>query len=191
MPAKPRFTKDDIIDAAFELAKSGDLTQVTAREVAKRLGTSPSPIFTFFDGMDDLKEAVWQKAMTTFYSSVFSSGGNMSYLDMGLKTVKFAEQNPGLFRLTFVYPHPEKSGIKADELFSDNLGYVYGVIAKAYSLSLDQAKLLHDQVWFYTFGLSMHCTAHPDALGDEQIKELLGMQFRATLGFVKSDERKN
>ena len=139
MPAQPRFTKDDIIDAAFELAKSGDLTQVTAREVAKRLGTSPSPIFTFFDGMDDLKEAVWQKAMTTFYSSVFSNGDNMSYLDMGLKTGKFAEQNPGLFRLTFVYPHPEKSGIKADELFSDNLGYVYGVIAKAYSLSLDQA----------------------------------------------------
>ena len=66
LPAKPKFTKAEIIDAAYEIALKGDLSLVTAREVGKALGTSSSPIFTVFENMEQLKAAVWQKALQSF-----------------------------------------------------------------------------------------------------------------------------
>ena len=70
MPAKPKFTKAEIIEAAYEIALKGDLSLVTAREVGKALGTSSSPIFTVFENMEQLKAEVWKKAMSEFYARV-------------------------------------------------------------------------------------------------------------------------
>ena len=44
MPPKPKFTKDEIVTAAFELARAEGAQALTAREVGRRLGVSSSPI---------------------------------------------------------------------------------------------------------------------------------------------------
>ena len=48
MPPKFKFTKDEIVSAAFGIVREGGEDALTAREVAKRLGSSTSPIFTVF-----------------------------------------------------------------------------------------------------------------------------------------------
>lgn len=45
MPPKARFTKQMIEDAAFELAKQRGIEAVAAREVAKALNMTVTPIF--------------------------------------------------------------------------------------------------------------------------------------------------
>ena len=51
MPPKPKYTKEEIVNAAFELTREKGIDMVAAREVGKRLNTSPSPIFTVWNSM--------------------------------------------------------------------------------------------------------------------------------------------
>lgn len=189
LPAKPKFTKAEIIDAAYEIALKGDLSLVTAREVGKALGTSSSPIFTVFENMEQLKAAVWQKALTEFYSRLArAETGDLPYRNVGVETVKTAVEQPNLFRMLFVNKRPSS----CDELtvVGENhaLTHIYELIANSYDISAEQAKLIHDQVWFYTFGLAMHCVNQP--LSEDDIKTLLSLQFRSVLSFVKAGKEK-
>ena len=51
MPPKVKFQKEEIVRAALNVARQQGIDAVTAREVAKELGVSVGPIFTWFDTM--------------------------------------------------------------------------------------------------------------------------------------------
>lgn len=48
MPPKPKYTKEEIVQVAFEMARENGLESVVARELGKRLGISSTPIFLIF-----------------------------------------------------------------------------------------------------------------------------------------------
>ncbi len=189
MPAKPKFTKAEIIEAAYEIALKGDLSLVTAREVGKALGTSSSPIFTVFENMEQLKAEVWKKAMSEFYARVENAEkGDLPYRNVGVETVKTAVEQPNLFRILFINKRPTECknlNVGSEEA---TLNRIYALIANSYNISPDQAKLIHDQMWFYTFGLAMHCVNQP--LTEAEIKTLLSLQFHAVLDFVTEGKEK-
>ena len=58
MAPKNKFTKEEIVGAAKELVREKGLSALTARELAKRLGSSPRPIFTAFRSMKEVADAV-------------------------------------------------------------------------------------------------------------------------------------
>ena len=64
MPPKPKFTKEEIISAAYALLEQKGMDAVVAREVARELSSTPAPIFTCFENMEELKEAVHAKAIS-------------------------------------------------------------------------------------------------------------------------------
>ena len=49
MPKKVIYTREEIIEKAYEMFKSEGLNQITARTLAKKLKTSPAPIYGHFD----------------------------------------------------------------------------------------------------------------------------------------------
>lgn len=62
MPPKVKYTKDEIIWAALDLAREGGIRSVTARGLAERLGCSVKPIFGLFENMEEVLEAVLKTA---------------------------------------------------------------------------------------------------------------------------------
>ena len=60
MPPKAKFTRDEILEMAFQIAKEEGIDAVTARELGSRLGSSARPIFTVFENMDEVKELQYQ-----------------------------------------------------------------------------------------------------------------------------------
>ena len=70
MPPKPKFTKEEITNAALTVAREKGIAAVSAREVALVLGTSTRPIFTYFRTMDELKKEVRQFAENIFQNYV-------------------------------------------------------------------------------------------------------------------------
>ena len=66
MPPKARFTREKIEDAAYQLTREKGLEAVAAREVAKSMGMTVTPIFTYFAGMDELKSCVKDRARREF-----------------------------------------------------------------------------------------------------------------------------
>ena len=66
MPPKPKFTREEITAAALELVSEGGMEALTSRDLGARLGSSARPIFTVFQNMEDLRQAVRQAAMERF-----------------------------------------------------------------------------------------------------------------------------
>ena len=58
MPPKCKFTKEEIIQAAFEMVRTEGFSELTARALGGRLGSSPKPIFSIFTSMEEVQEEV-------------------------------------------------------------------------------------------------------------------------------------
>ena len=102
MPPKPKFTREDIVAAAFEITREGGIEAVVAREVGRRLNTSVSPIFSMFSGMDELRREVYFRARQRCVEYL---GECLRFFPafkaFGLRWIRFAQEEPHLFRLLF------------------------------------------------------------------------------------------
>ena len=103
MPPKPKYTKEEIVNAAFELTRERGIDTVVAREVGKRLNTSASPIFTVWKSMDELREEVRQLAKQKYHEymeGIFDYAP--AFKEFGMRWVSFALEEPNLYRLLFL-----------------------------------------------------------------------------------------
>ena len=72
MPPKQRITREMILERSFEMFCRDGMDAVNARSVAKALNCSTQPIFSYYAGMDDLKNALENKAKETFEATINS-----------------------------------------------------------------------------------------------------------------------
>ena len=66
MPPKAKYTREEMIAAALELAADRGIEALTARELGAALGTSTRPIFTAFENMEEVLLAVRDAAVERF-----------------------------------------------------------------------------------------------------------------------------
>ncbi|MBO4925134.1 MAG: TetR/AcrR family transcriptional regulator [Clostridia bacterium] len=103
MPPKVKFQKEEIVRAAMNVARKKGLDAVTAREVAKELRVSVGPIFTWFETMDQLREAVCTQAKELYRTYIRRGlAGPISFLGVGQQYIRFAREEPELYKLLFL-----------------------------------------------------------------------------------------
>ncbi len=73
MPPKAKFSKTEITDAALNIVANSGIDALTARSLGEALGSSPRPIFTVFDSMEEVQTQVLKKA-EHIYSSLVAEG---------------------------------------------------------------------------------------------------------------------
>ena len=98
MPKKPTTTKEAMIEGAFRLIREKGHEFLTARNLAASLGCSTQPIMYQFPNLDVLRDLAYQKA-DAFHSAYILAGGD--FLEIGLRDIRFAEEEPRLFRFLF------------------------------------------------------------------------------------------
>lgn len=115
LPPKPKFTKDEITNAALTVAREKGIGAVSAREVAVVLGTSTRPIFTYYHTMDELKKEVRLFAENIFRQYV-EKGLAMEppFLGVGVQYLQFAQDEPKLYQLLYM-TRPEEGQCSALE----------------------------------------------------------------------------
>ena len=188
MPPKPKFTKEQIIAAALELVSEKGPEALTARELGARLGSSARPIFTAFDSMEQVQEAVRDAALKRFesyaekavhYTPVFKQ--------VGMQMILFAMEEPKLYQLVYM---TENAGATDFDGIVQRLGDVaqlcVDVIRRDYGLSEEDAKALFQHVWIYTFGIGALCATGMCRFSQEEIMQMLGQDFMAMLFYAKS-----
>lgn len=74
MPPKAKFTREEIVEAAFSIVKADGFEALTSRALGTRLGSSARPIFTVFQSMDEVQQAVIEAAKVLY----------KEYVDQGL-----------------------------------------------------------------------------------------------------------
>lgn len=98
MPKKPTTTKDAMIEGAFRLIREKGHESLTARNLASFLGCSTQPIMYQFPNLDTLRDLTYKKA-DAFHTEYILAAGDL--LEIGLRYVQFAKEEPMLFKLLF------------------------------------------------------------------------------------------
>lgn len=98
MAPKSKFTKEQIIDAAFDIARVEGLDSITIRKVAERLGSSIAPIYVNFKEVDELVEAVVRKTFAVGRELLAQQQSGHPFYDIGAASIRFAKDYSVLFR---------------------------------------------------------------------------------------------
>jgi AcrR family transcriptional regulator len=98
MAPKNKFSKEQIINIAFDIAQKEGIDSITVRKVAERLGSSVAPIYVNFKDGKELLEAVIDKARVIAINMNKENYTNMPFLNMGIGTLRFAREYRVLFK---------------------------------------------------------------------------------------------
>lgn len=191
MPPKPKFSREEIITAAYNLVRKKGSDAVTAREVGKQLGVSSSPIFTMFRDMEELRVGVTARAKATFDKYINEAEGyTPAFKKRGMQWVKFAQEEPMLFRLLFMCDNG------SDTDFDSVLNNIpFGnesdieIITHDYHATPEQAQELFRQMWIYTYGLCSLCAAKVCRFTDEEISLQLSEIFFGMVSVLKNGDK--
>lgn len=188
MPPKAKYTREEIINKAFEMARKNGIESVVARELGKELGTSSSPIFTAFKNMEEVQQEVRKVAMKEFESYVSDAlKFTPAFKYVGMKMIEFAMKEPKLFQLLYMREHDgsQTYSMLIDEL-GDTVGVCIEIMQKEYALTRQEAELLFRQVWLHTFGICVLVAGKVCRITPEEISEMLSMEFKGALMLIKS-----
>lgn len=193
MPPKPKFTREEIVEAALTLVSEKGIEALTSRDLAERLGSSARPIFTIFKNMEELLQDVRAAAMRRFEAGLNRPCNfGPKFKRYGMQMIHFALEEPKLYQLLFM---TEQDVAWSFENVLTNLGLFVtesmDIIQKDYDLSDREARLLFRQIWIYTFGIGTLCASKVCHFSEEEISQMLGQAFVGTMMLVKSGKMDN
>ncbi|MBQ3437840.1 MAG: TetR/AcrR family transcriptional regulator [Fusobacterium sp.] len=171
MPKKVVFSKEVIIERAFELFKEDGIDSITARNVAKALNCSPAPIYSSLGSMDNLKEELVNKAKVLLMDYITTERTGIRFLDIGMGVAIFAREERELFSNIFLKESVERA------LMTEFLELIHEEAKKdkRFSpLSEEQRNELFMNCWIFANGLStLIATGFIRNPSDDYIKEKL------------------
>ena len=191
MPPIRKFSKDDIIDVAYEIVKKEGIENLNARKIAKGLSSSVQPLFHNFTNMEELKNSVIAKIYNT-YQEYMRNGAleEKAYKGMGIAYIKFAKEYPNFFNVLFM---SESKLSPTTFIQNDNTGNDVIKNGQIFSgLSLEEQKKFHLKVWIFTHGIATMVVSKTVDFTDEEIEELLASTTREILiGYKKNIKGEN
>lgn len=192
MPQKPKFTREEIVDAALKIAADKGIRALTSRALGAELGSSARPIFTVFNSMEEVLGEVRKAAFARFNEYSERVGEDIpAFKRIGVQMILFATEQPKLFRLLFMSEQPEAKSF--DDMFA-NLGdpavQSIDFIRRDYSLSRDDAMLLFKHVWIYTYGLGVLIATGMCSFTADETQKMLTCEFTSMMTHIKSQSGK-
>jgi len=191
MPPKPKFTKEELVQAALELIREGGLELVVARNLGKKLNTAPSTIFTHFDSVEEIRQAALDTARE-LYNGYVEEGLAMvpPMKGFGIQYIRFAMEEPNLYSVLFMNKRDDFKYVD----FIVHEGHYERIIAAAekdFMLNRGQAESLYHNMWAYAHGIAVMSATGVCNFSLEEISQMLGMACRSFLIGMKvpRDER--
>lgn len=171
MPPKPKYTKEEIIAAAYELTREKGIDAVVARQVGKRLNTSSSPIFTIWDSMEELRQEVRKLAKQKYrqyMADIFDY--SPSFKEFGMRCVSFAKEEPNLFRLLFLTKGEEHSPyVRFKQEFESIFVPLVEEIVNQFDLSKSDAEDLLSQMIIFANGIAAYIITDANSFSKESV----------------------
>ena len=98
MAPKNKFSKEQIINIAFDIGEKEGIDSITVRKVAERLGSSVAPIYVNFKDGKELLQAVIDKARAIAINMTKEEYTDIPFLNIGIGTLRFAREYRLLFK---------------------------------------------------------------------------------------------
>ncbi len=189
MPPKAKFTKEEILSAAFDIVRSKGIDALTARLLADALNSSPRPIFTVFAGMDEIVREVIFKAKA-LYAEYVRHGLTCvpQFKGVGVQYILFAIEEPKLFQLLFMNERGSVPPLcEVLQLIEDSFEEILASITNAYGFDRDTALRLYYHMWIYSHGIATLCATKMCSFTAEDISRMLTEVCASLIKKIKGD----
>ncbi len=175
MPPKAKFTREEIVEAAFHIVRTDGFEALTSRALGTRLGSSARPIFTVFQNMDEVQQAVIEAARA-LYKQYVDEGLTWEHPFKGVGTqyILFSIQEPKLFQLLFMTEQPQIpdfSGVLP--LIEESYEEILLSIQNDHKMGRDLAERLYHHLWIYTHGIATLCATGMCRFTGEEISHMI------------------
>ena len=152
MPPKTKITKDMIINAAIEVAKQKGHENINARTVSEQLHCSTQPVMYHFSTIDAMKQAAYAQVdqLHSEYMMTLSSEQE-PVLGIGLNYIRFAVEEPQLFRFLFQSGYAKEKSL-LEMIDSEELIPVLVAMQEGSGLSMEKTKQIFLTVALFAHG---------------------------------------
>lgn len=175
MPPKAKFTKGQITQEALNIIREEGMDNLTARALGKRLGSSVCPIFTVFENMEEVQSAV-KRAARDLYGEYIKKGLQEvpSFQGVGMQYIRFAIQEPKLFRLLFMTEQPKRpTVVNVLPVIDENYQRILLSVQESYDVPEEDAEKLYRHLWIYTHGIAVLCATNTCTFTPEEMRKML------------------
>ena len=182
MPTKIRISKENILDAAFEIVRKDGMEKLSNRELANKLNCSIRPIYYQFENVEEMQKELYLKIEQYFYKFILDNmvEGIPKYKQVGINYIKFAKKEKKLFQTLFM----SDTGLTPDAFVAKD-GEDYKEIEKLIKISAnlkeEDIKDFHTKMWIFCHGIATLVANDTIKLTDNQIQDLLSCEFQALM----------
>jgi len=176
MTQKTFFTKDAIVEAAFTLTRENGWPAVTARSIARKLGSSTMPIYSSMKSMEEIEAEVRGRAEALLLEFQARNYGEQGSMNMAIGYVTFARDERNLFRFLYIDRPLQGPGapdgsrqLPTFEQFASGARPV--ALADQVATAMKDPRILKS--WIFTHGLASLVSGGVLDLPDESIRRLL------------------
>lgn len=185
MPPKAKFSREEIVEAALEIVRAEGFDALTSRTLGARLGSSARPVFTVFQSMEEVQQAVTDAAKM-LYREYVQKGllENPAFKGVGTQYILFSVNEPKLFQLLFMTENkqvPDLSNVLP--LIDESYEQILLSVRNGYGLDEACAERLYRHLWIYTHGIATLCATGMCRFTGEEIS---GMMTEVFIGLLKN-----
>lgn len=188
MPPKAKFTKEEIVEAALRVVRVDGFEALTARALGTMLGSSARPIFTVFQSMEEVQQAV-VAAAKQLYKTYVAAGlcQTPAFKGAGMQYIRFSLDEPKLFQLLFMAEQPQPPAIaRVLPVIEESYTQILDSVQTYYCLSQADSEWLYRHLWIYTHGIAVLCATNLCTFSAEEISQMMTDVFTALLKECKS-----
>jgi len=146
MPPQIKFTREDVLTAALDIAIGGGLNAITAQGIAAKLNSSVQPLYSSFASIQELKQALAESICKLFREYVISVYTGEPHLDIWIGELLFAKQ----FKNLYVSFQVERNS------FEDLFMQVNYEEFEVFKSDLKLRELTHDQLHAFYRHMQIH-----------------------------------
>lgn len=174
--------REEIAECALQMTRENGFQSVNARSVAKKLGCSVQPIYSYFSNMESLKEAVYGVAMNFYNEFIYSRVDGCDVLEsMAKANVAFAKYETNLFNLLFMQ---KLNGLNSFDDIYEWMGDKQATkqLAERYGLPEEKIKQVYIMLIVFTHGVATMIATGGANISEKESSNMLETAYNA---FIK------
>ena len=188
MPPKTRITKDMIIQAAVEVARQSGHENINARTVSEQLHCSTQPVMYHFSTIDAMKRAAYAQADHLHSEKLMTiPPGRDPILGIGLNYIRFAVEEPQLFRFLFQSGYTEENNL-LEMVDSEGLAPVLAAMQEGAGLSMEKSRDVFITVALFAHGYASLIANNHLEFDEKLVAEHLERAWNGAVLAAKQEE---
>lgn len=175
MPPKPKITREQILECAYDLTLRDGFSNLSSRAVANAAGCSVQPVFSHFPTMDSLREEVYRYACRQCAEEVLNQQDQQDLITvMAHWMLDLAKNRPNLFELLYLSDLTAPHSMPDTLMQTANHRKMVSIISSAHDLNQQQGEdiLVRSSIFLMGIG-TMICINKMD-IRDEDVLAMMG-----------------